>query len=1150
MELVPSRKIAITGTFDVANYGDLLFPLIVKKRLKKAGYELYPFSPIGGQPWEDSLMSQPIDSFIQNSNEYRALMIGGGNIIHANQTSLPDYKNQSTTAYANLWLTAASAMRENQCILWNAPGVSEAINEDLIEVVKTTLNNSTYITVRDEQSKSLLLNCSPKGDISVVPDTAWTIGDLWSEEELLDTYCKLFDSVGLNTPEKSITIHLNKRYLAGRTTAETAEELSKIAEYESATMILVATGPCHGDDTLISEIASQLKVKAFIAPCNNLKKVTACFANSDAYIGSSYHGFIVSTVFNKPAVLIADSDKIKFKGLIELYPAIVSIQNTFSEAILELTRLRSQELVAIREAIIKENVSAVNEHFQKIQTKLNAHAPRKKFKYPENITHTILKSQSLKNRVEANNLRLEIKGLRKDQKRKLEDQKRKLEDQKRKLEDQKRKLIYQNKGLNQQLEIEQDRVSRMQNSGSWKYTSIFRALRRLVSKKRTQKSGKRKSKKSKAKRLNFSDEKVSLIIPIHNALEDVKLTLESIVHNLYQNFELILVDDGSTDETKDYLENFAQQSGYTTLIRNESPKGYTVSANIGLKAAKTEFSVLMNSDIILTRQAIPQMLRCFEASAEIAMAGPLSNAASFQSIPELSAAEGGWSINQLPEGWSPQALADKIEAQITPTYPEVPILNGFCTMIRKTVFEKIGYLDEDAFPMGYGEENDFCIRAQKAGMKLVVADNAYVYHAKSKSFGSKRRSELNQKGNEILYKRHGVNVMKDASSTLKNSPDLIQRRKQASCILKETALQKTKPEFIEIKRVFYLLPAKGGGGGAHSVVQEAIGLRELGVFTRIATPAKYQAQIKHHYPMVEKELFYFYKTQEELYKSCRNYNVCVATIFTTVKWLKEIVAQHPHIQPAYYIQDYEPLFEPPGTPLNIEAMESYTLIPNNRCFAKTHWIIDEVKKHHGTNVTKVEASIDHDTYRIGERRGSSHITIAAMIRPQTPRRNAKETISVLRSIKEKYENSIGIHIFGCESEDPKFKALKVNFAHTNHGICERSQVSVILQASDIFVDFSAYQAFGRTGLEAMACLTAVILPKIGGVHEYAIDTQNALLVDTQDMPSMQSALTRLITDEALRNSLKENGLKTAQCYTIKKSCESIKEVLISKSTGD
>ena len=85
----------------------------------------------------------------------------------------------------------------------------------------------------------------------------------------------------------------------------------------------------------------------------------------------------------------------------------------------------------------------------------------------------------------------------------------------------------------------------------------------------------------------------------------------------------------------------------------------------------------------------------------------------------------------------------------------MPVLNGFCLYVKRSVFNEIGLFDESVFPDGYGEENDFCFRAVDAGYELRLVTNAYVFHAKTKSFGADRRKNLIAKANKILNERYG-----------------------------------------------------------------------------------------------------------------------------------------------------------------------------------------------------------------------------------------------------------------------------------------------------------------------------------------------------------------------------------------------------------
>ena len=71
------------------------------------------------------------------------------------------------------------------------------------------------------------------------------------------------------------------------------------------------------------------------------------------------------------------------------------------------------------------------------------------------------------------------------------------------------------------------------------------------------------------------------------------------------------------------------------------------------------------------------------------------------------------------------------------------------------MIDAVGLLDEERFPSGYCEENDYSQRAREAGFELAVADDAYVHHAKSRSFGPDGRAELARRNYETFLDKHG-----------------------------------------------------------------------------------------------------------------------------------------------------------------------------------------------------------------------------------------------------------------------------------------------------------------------------------------------------------------------------------------------------------
>ena len=301
-------------------------------------------------------------------------------------------------------------------------------------------------------------------------------------------------------------------------------------------------------------------------------------------------------------------------------------------------------------------------------------------------------------------------------------------------------------------------------------------------------------------------------------------------------------------------------------------------------------------------------------------------------------------------------------------------------------------------------------------------------------------------------------------------------------------------------RVLFVLPVNGGGGGAHSVVQEVQGLRRLGVDARIAIKASHQKHFRRTYPKLNdfEAVFAAFSSKKDLVVKASSFDICVGTVYFSMEFVRDIVESSPYVKPAYYIQDYEPWFYPLDSTSRARAVRSYTLIPEALCFAKTWWLCEKVATEHNVKVHKVTPSIDHRVYFPAERREPGPVRVvwrwcdrAHLVA------GPDRTMRVLAKLKGTFGSEIEIHIFGCDSRDVEFRALPVNFEFQNHGVLTRDDVAALLRRGDIFADLSDYQAFGRTALEAMACGTVVAVPELGGANEYAVQKDNAIVVDTR-----------------------------------------------------
>lgn len=361
--------------------------------------------------------------------------------------------------------------------------------------------------------------------------------------------------------------------------------------------------------------------------------------------------------------------------------------------------------------------------------------------------------------------------------------------------------------------------------------------------------------------------------------------------------------------------------------------------------------------------------------------------------------------------------------------------------------------------------------------------------------------------------------------------------------------ERRRPPRDALPSVAYLLPGlpPEGSGGSHSLVQEARGLRRLGAPARVCVPHGSLGAAAALYGNDDR-LFAPYPDGDPsipgvadthafggLLDAIGDADVVVATEYPSVDLLARLARERPRVCRAYYVQDYEPLFAAPRSSRSDRALLSYRALPHLLLFAKTHWLRNLLAAAHGVSVAKVAPSLDRQLFHAG---GRSHqarlVRIAAMIRPRTPRRRPLATLAALDLIARQLGGRVRIVTFGCERQD----LVERGDGFTHLGLLSRIQVSALMRRSDIFVDASAYQAFGRTGLEAMACGAVPLLPHLGGVHEYAIHGENAIILDDGSPEQIASAVLDLAGSPPRLARISHAGLRDARRFSIERAARS------------
>jgi GT2 family glycosyltransferase len=292
-----------------------------------------------------------------------------------------------------------------------------------------------------------------------------------------------------------------------------------------------------------------------------------------------------------------------------------------------------------------------------------------------------------------------------------------------------------------------------------------------------------------------------VIVPIYDAYEELVACLAS-VQKHGGDYRLILIDDGSPDERIGALFQrlAAERSSHVVLLRNERNLGFVATVNRGMAYGRNDV-VLLNSDTVVTDAWLDKLRRCADSDTRIGTITPFSNNAEILSFPRFC------QNNPAPD--DPERVNQAMELAAVPTYPEIPTAVGFCMFIRRRLIREIGVFDQ-VFGKGYGEENDFSMRASSAGYRNVLCDDTFVVHQGSRSFGSRTPGMIEQNLTKVLAKH--PDYMERVREFIEKDPIKPIRCMAASQLA--VLAQRDKPGILHV--------VHPRGGGTEKYVQEVI----------------------------------------------------------------------------------------------------------------------------------------------------------------------------------------------------------------------------------------------------------------------------------------------------------------------------------------
>lgn len=242
----------------------------------------------------------------------------------------------------------------------------------------------------------------------------------------------------------------------------------------------------------------------------------------------------------------------------------------------------------------------------------------------------------------------------------------------------------------------------------------------------------------------------SVIIPNWNGKNLLKKCLISLKEQTLKDFEIIIVDNGSSDGSTEYIEKFFPK---VHIIKLDKNYGFAKAVNIGIKKSKGEFLVLVNNDTEADKNYLENLVKTAKAHAEAGFVAP--KMLSFYKRNIIDSA--GDEVDVV--GHSYNIGQGEKDGEKFNKGGRIFLATGGGSLFKREVFKKIGFFDEDYF--AYMEDIDLCLRAQYVGFKGWYEPSAILFHIHKAT--SKRVLRLSE---YLHFRNMTQNIIKDFPSRL------------------------------------------------------------------------------------------------------------------------------------------------------------------------------------------------------------------------------------------------------------------------------------------------------------------------------------------------------------------------------------------------
>lgn len=369
--------------------------------------------------------------------------------------------------------------------------------------------------------------------------------------------------------------------------------------------------------------------------------------------------------------------------------------------------------------------------------------------------------------------------------------------------------------------------------------------------------------------------RVQVIVPVFRGYDETLACLASVL-SAYSivPFDLIVVDDCSPEPELSRMLDELAQLGLFELRRNLKNLGFVGTVNRAMANGVLDV-VLLNSDTLVFDGWLDRLIAHAASGKKVASVTPFTNNGTVCSYPKFC------EDNDLPAD-TRIALIDQIAAvALKGRSIEVPTGVGFCMFIARAALNEVGLFDEATFGRGYGEENDFCMRAEALGWKNLHALDTFVFHSGEASFGDES-SEGKRRGMELLRKKHPAYQAKIESFIAKDPGRYARLALDIGCALGRTPRKGT------------LCISHGAGGGIDRYLEDRAAQDSMNGSDIIVMAPKgaMEAQLSlpgaGSEPIASVRLF-LRQEREALAAALQRANIGTIEVHSTVGWSHQII---------------------------------------------------------------------------------------------------------------------------------------------------------------------------------------------------------------------------------------------------------------------